>query len=318
MRFDTPQQRLQADLVWAISSVDMMQLEEVSEAQGLRSVAASPVANALNRWLHNNDHSTALHQLVATRQPHRLGVYYEVLWQYIFEHFPGFKLISRNLPVQTNKRTLGEMDFVYYCALRQRHIHLETAVKFYLGLPSKNTNNSADEQTPAQQQWASWIGPGCKDRLDLKLGKMLNQQIRLSNSPEGSATLQQLGVSNVLQEICLKGYFFYPLAHSCNRPPHSHEQHARGYWLKQQALPELLPSDHWYILNKEEWLSPVRLAASQKLLDKAQLEEAIRQCLQAYNFPVMISRMQTARGFKEACRYFITPDDWPYSDAALS
>ena len=88
------------------------------------------------------------------------------------ERFPSFRLTARNLPIMRDRRTLGELDFVYYCQHRQRHVHLETAVKFYLGVPAAHKLQWTAQQQPALS-WSQWLGPGCKDRLDLKLLKML-------------------------------------------------------------------------------------------------------------------------------------------------
>lgn len=308
MRFDSPKQRLQDDLIWAANSVDMMRFDNIPAAQGLTSTANSPASTALHQWLYDNGHETALLQLVEERKPRRLGIYFEVLWQYILEHYPGYELITRNLPVISNKRTLGEMDFIYFCKSRQRYIHLETAVKFYLGLPVENGQE--------QMVWSNWLGPGCIDRLDIKLDKMLNNQTRISTTPEGLATLKQKGIDNALQEICLKGYFFYPYKKDCQSPEQSHEHHSRGFWLKESQIPTLPYETNWHIMKKEEWLSPVTLAAEQPLFNRPQLKESIANCLAIYKFPLMIAYMQkTKQGFKEEMRFFITPNDWPQLEA---
>jgi len=313
VHFDTPEQQVQADLIWAATSTDMMQLCSVSSpiasASGLHSISASPVATELRNWLLNNDHSPALQALIQQRQPHRLGIYYEVLWQYIFEHYPGFQLIGQNLPVTKNSRTLGEMDFVYYCQQRQRHVHLETAVKFYLGLPESGTQHSTEN---ASSPWSRWIGPGCKDRLDLKLTKMLDKQTRLSTTAEGITALEKLGAIQPLREICLKGYFFYPLNGVCPPSQHSHQQHARGYWLKLQDIDLLEEQNAWYIMKKEQWLAPVSFNDANTLFNRQDLKTEIESRLSSNPFPIMIASMQSHdRGYREAARYFITPNTWP-------
>lgn len=308
MRFDSPQQRLQADLIWAASSVDMMSFNNIPAAQGLTSIANSLASTVLQQWLHGNDHKTALLRLIEARKPRRLGIYFEVLWQYILEHHPDYELVTRNLPIASNKRTLGEMDFIYFCKNRQRYIHLETAVKFYLGLPAENGEN--------QMVWSNWLGPGCIDRLDIKLDKMLNKQTRLSTTPDGLATLKQKGIDNALQEICLKGYFFYPYNTDCQPPEQSHERHSRGFWLTESQIPTLPYEANWHIMKKEEWLSSVTLAAEQPLFNRQQLKESVTNCLAIHKFPLMLAYMQeTKDGYKEEIRFFITPDNWPQLEA---
>jgi uncharacterized protein len=310
VHFDTDEQALQADLLWAITSPDLMLPSSNPNTEGLTSIADAAVFESLSNWLQNNDHQQALAKLIQQRQPRRLGIYYEVLWQYVLEHFPGFSLTARNLPIMRDGRTLGELDFIYYCQHRQRYIHLETAVKFYLGVP--DTPCQDNEQQPALP-WSHWFGPGCKDRLDLKLLKMLNQQTRLATTIEGSTTLKILGVDAPLREICLKGYFFYPLHKACPPPFDSHPHHARGHWLKISEM-DLLPqhTDCWQIMKKKEWLAPLSSNDDRQLLKLSELTPQTGLLLASNPFPIMIANMQATGGsYREASRFFITPDHWP-------
>ena len=304
---------MQADLIWAATSTDMMQLcsvsSSVASASGLHSISASPVATELRNWLLSNDHRSALQALIQERQPRRLGIYYEVLWQTIFEHYPGFQLIGQNLPITKNGRTLGEMDFVYYCQQRQRHVHLETAVKFYLGVPEFGTQLATGSTI---SPWAHWIGPGCKDRLDLKFTQMLDKQTRLSTTDEGISALKALGVTQPLREICLKGYFFYPLNRPFPPPQHSHHHHARGHWLTLQDIDLLGDQRAWYIMKKEQWLAPVSLSNTSDLHNLLSLKINIESRFSSNLFPIMVASMQATNcGYLEEARYFITPNAWP-------
>jgi len=311
VHFNTDKQALQADLLWAVTSQDLMLPGNNPNTEGLSSIADAPIIESLKNWLQNNDHRQPLAELIQQRQPRRLGIYYEVLWQYVLEHFPGFHLTARNLPIMRDGRTLGELDFVYYCHQRQRHIHLETAVKFYLGVPDILCPDNV--QQPALS-WSHWLGPGCKDRLDLKLLKMLNQQTRLSTTEEGSAILKTLGVDEPLREICLKGYFFYPLHKTCPPPFNNHAQHARGHWLKisnMDSLPQ--DTDCWQIMKKEAWLAPLSSRGDSQLLTLSNLAKQIDSKFDSNPFPIMVANMQTNNdSYRETARYFITPDHWPH------
>lgn len=287
-----------------------MQLGGLPEAIGLQSIADSPATKPLSEWILQNDHSQALAKLVQQRQPRRLGIYYEMLWQYVFEHYPNFQLLCQNLAVTQNNRTLGEMDFVYFCQHRQQQVHLETAVKFYLGAAKTSHRNTT---TALAYSWSQWLGPGCKDRLDLKLLKMLNQQSQLAFTPAGIDTLKQAKVSKPLREICLKGYFFYPLIKSCEAPVSSHPQHARGYWLALKDIDLLRDQvDNWQLLKKEQWLAPAILEDARQLLSLSDLSNDISLRFASNPFPVMVANMQACgAGYRESSRYFITPDHWP-------
>lgn len=322
MHFESPEQQLQADLIWAATSPDMMDMVAVAEtAPGVRpstsllhSISQSPANTELHNWLINNDHTPAIRAVLQQEPPHRLGIYYERLWQTILEHYPGFQLITKNLLVTKDRRTLGEMDFVYYCQQRQQHVHLETAVKFYLGVPDNSAQQSPEN---ASSQWSQWFGPGCKDRLDIKLNRMIDKQTQLSTTEEGSSTLEKLGVAQPQREICLKGYFFYPFNETMHPPQQSHHNHSRGYWLPFQSINCLEPQSAWHIMKKEQWLAPAslnpkRLKVSSTLLNRKNLNSEIESRLSDNPFPIMVANIQASNGgFIEQGRYFITPDDWP-------
>ena len=147
MHFESPEQQLQADLIWTAISPDMMDItaspgsapNEPPNTPLLRPISQSAASAALHNWLINNDHSSVIRAVLQQNPPHRLGIYYERLWQTTFEHYPDLQLTAKNIRVSKDRRTLGEMDFIYYCQQRQRHVHLETAVKFYLGIPDSST-----------------------------------------------------------------------------------------------------------------------------------------------------------------------------------
>jgi len=313
VHFDTPEQQLQADLVWAATSADMIEISGIAAASGLHSISCSPAASGLVSWLRNNDHSSKLQSLIQQRQPRRLGIYYEALWQTIFEHYPGFDLICQNLTITKNSRTLGEMDFIYYCQHRQQYVHLETAVKFYLGVPENDTVQATENTTTP---WHQWIGPGCKDRLDIKLNRMLEKQTQLSTTTEGISALKQLDIIQPLREICLKGYFFYPLNRPFAAPQHSHQNHSRGHWLALKDMDLLGEKGEWLIMKKVQWLAPASLPKTAILHDLKSLKADIASRLSCNSFPIMIANLQLSNkggneNYRESARYFITPDDWP-------
>ncbi|MCB1662541.1 MAG: DUF1853 family protein [Pseudomonadales bacterium] len=290
----TPQQMCD-DLVWAVTSPHLMAL-----SQNLTTI---PAPAELYKWLTTDKHKERLSQYLTESKPTRLGVYFEILWRYFLEQHPSFELVSHNLPVRNNGQTLGEFDFIYYCRQRQRYIHLETAVKFYLG-------RQGNSQTPSS--WAQWIGPGCKDRLDIKLAHMLGKQSQLSLTPEGAELISVLSITNLRPEICLKGYFFYPLEANCAAPKQCATTHLRGYWLKRSQLEFLPPMGLWKILDKPSWLSPAHHVEEREVLDHAALEKNLAAYFAVNQFPLMLVLLAPEQQcFNEQARYFVTQDYWP-------
>lgn len=295
MAYRLSAQKVRDDLLWALTSPNMMALNH--------NMTAIPSAGELGRWIDSDGHPARLIEHLEQRAPKRLGIYFEVLWHYFLEQHPGFDLISRNLPVRSNGQTLGEFDFIYFCRQRQRFIHLETAVKFYLGMPG-------DQDTPSA--WEHWIGPGSKDRLDLKLNKMIDKQTQLSRTPEGAELMQDLGATDLISEVCLKGYFFYPLSTGCPVPRESGNDHLRGYWLRLGALEQLAGDGLWAVLQKQEWLAPGVNLDPEELLNFSRLQEKLNSYFADNRFPLMLVSVQEQDNrYDEQARYFVTNDSWP-------
>lgn len=295
MNYKLTTDKVRQDLTWALTSPDLMSLAN--------NVSCIPAASQLNRWLQLDSHADRFAKYLEDRNPRRLGIYFEVLWQYLLEQHRDFELIARNLPVRANGRTLGEFDFIYYCRQRQCHIHLETAVKFYLGLPGSKS-------TPSR--WDQWIGPGTKDRLDLKLDKLLEKQTRLAQTPQGAELISRLGIDEIHPEICLKGYLFYPLGQPSSPPIDSKSDHLMGSWLTISAVDQLARNGPWILLPKQAWLAPANIIDPDTVMEFEALKEHLTAYFERNQFPLMVASLeQQEGGLHERERYFITPDSWP-------
>lgn len=158
-------------------------------------------------WLQwQNNHSDALSQYISKARSPRLGIYYEQLWRFVFEHHPGFELLAHDQQIQHQGKTLGAMDFL----VRYRHqvFHIETAVKFYL----------AEQHAPEPEQW---LGPNCNDRLHTKLQRMNSHQLALSKHPAAQTWLHSLDIApaSIHTRQIIQGFLFEPaLQVSTNDP----------------------------------------------------------------------------------------------------
>jgi hypothetical protein len=280
----------------------------------INSITMAPHFRDLKRWL---EQQVKIDELPTYLQApkFRLGVYFEKLWLFVLENYPRIELLAHNLPVTNNSRTLGEFDFIYYCRNRKRPIHLEIAVKFYLGVESSGNDLNG------KNNWHHWVGPGGKDRLDIKLLRMINHQCQLSQTPEGQAMLATLGIDNIEaidQEICLKGYFFFPLLETCRAPVSANHKHLSGFWarLGQLKNPESgLHNYQWLILPKMSWLSPECDHDETHPLSLDMLCEQVGHRFENNPFPIMvqgIKRSPLLKGERISVspRGFIVPDNW--------
>lgn len=230
---------------------------------------------ALKKYLHQHCHST------------RLGLVFESLWHFFLLEDPDTELVAHNIPVRDGKLTLGEFDLIYYCRISKRHIHLELAVKFFLGIPNKHKAPDLDQ----------WFGPNRADRLDRKLARLTQHQLPLAHTEAGQAVIKQLGIDNIEQELQVSGILFHANLEDGQNPP-LNPNHQRGDWLSTSAF-QLAQSqsgkqNSWRYIEKPSWLGAEFDTAT--LLTDKHLEMAIHK-------PIMLINAQQQRRF-------LVADDW--------
>ena len=238
---------------------------------------------------------------------HRLGVYFEQLWQFFLEKDPAVELIAHNLPIHDEGRTLGEFDCVYYCHKRRCEVHLELAVKFFLGAP--RTGASANMAAGALRDW---LGPDTRDRLDLKLNHLLEHQILLSERAEAKKRLLALGIESVEKEIALKGYLFQPEYDGLPAPPGYNEDCDMGRWVSCSSILSYLDgldAKTYMLMPKMRWLSALRCENPGKTLTEQDLLEQVNRHFERDHYPLMIAALDDSG--LESGRFFITPSNWP-------
>lgn len=237
----------------------------------------------VKHWLADLEQSNSpylihkLNQLTPDRY-RRLGLYFEDLVAFILEqmwadHLTPFRLLARNLQIAAEGRTFGELDFLLK-GKNDQVIHLETAVKFYLLKQSTPPLASkSDECTkgtpPIVLNWQNWLGTNAKDRLDIKMNRMLQHQLTILKNPiaqeNARARLNELDVhiDQVTSQYLLSGqcYTHYgednlpTVTH--NLPKGVNKDVLSARWVTKTQLPKTLFefNQSWCLLNKCEWLT---------------------------------------------------------------
>jgi hypothetical protein len=290
------------DLAWACFTPSLLISTELPCTETINN-AALPLTAARKAWLHDLDlHPGALLDHLDQRQGKRLGLYFESLWHFFLQQDPEVELIAHNLPVRDGGRTVGEFDCIYHCHRRDRAVHLELALKFYL---HRGYQDGADAAA-----YESWLGPNTLDRLDLKLQRLLTHQVLLSRDPLGAEVLAGLGVTDPLLELEMKGRLYQPPGIAIPEPAGYNPTVPMHHWcrLQQEWAPAAAGSDKLLPLHREQWLAPV-------LADK----NAPTECA---TLRAMLSADQHGRPAQAAVidadgnerhRLFIVPDAWPHS-----
>ena len=258
-------------------------------------------------WLRTLDmQPQPLHDFIKARPTRRLGHYFETLITFWLTHLSGTELIATNLQVQDAQRTLGEYDFLF----RQRDgetVHWEAAVKFYL------------QVTPLAEQ-SSFIGPGTRDRLDIKLNKVFKQQLLLSNSPEGQQALPN-SIKPDRTQAFIKGYLFY---HFSTRHKLSIDGisagHLSGWWMrhKLEKIPQTHAESHWAILPRLNWLAPALITDETRVNTYTTLGDQLDTHFKSGSEALLIVELSVETGsvWRELSRGFVVCSTWPIITAS--
>ena len=179
-------------------------------------------------------HRQAVDEMVAPPEPmaRRLGRRFEQHWQHGLSQWARASVLGTGIQVRAAGRTIGELD------LLMQHAgvvwHLELAVKFYRCIRGRSGD-----------AWSDWIGPGGRDRLDLKLHRMRTHQVPLGTTEPARAELDRLGLPHPTRSAAvLRGLRFADW-----RAPRSD---AAGRWCRAAELEDALPTAR--LLTRSAWL----------------------------------------------------------------
>ncbi|WP_253930564.1 DUF1853 family protein [Lewinella sp. W8] len=173
----------------------------------------------------------------------RLGKLVEEFIIHDLQQADGISWVTESLQIQAKKRTLGELDALYYD--HGVPIHLEIAYKFYL---YDTLNIPADPL-------AYWIGPNRKDTLLLKLDKIRQRQLPLLHHPNTRHFLKPYGLAagDIVQKLCFRGQLFLPYRNQNLDVSPLNPDCVFGFHLPFREFAELEALE-FYLPEKLDWL----------------------------------------------------------------
>ena len=302
---------LMRDMVWLLNTPDLVTLADIPGRPSLTTLGISSSVD-IDTWLHRQE--SALSSRQRSEQRHaRMGHYHERLWHYLLDNAPNTRLLARNVRIYAQRKTLGELDMLYRTRQNPTPIHLEVAIKFYLGLP--NGPDGAASQS-------RWIGPGGFDSLDIKRYHMQHHQLPLSTTPEARQTLSQWltprdSMANsgpepatVSHQMAMPGILYYPWHAALPPPEGATQEHRRGLWCHASDWPALAATfpagtlAAW--LAKPHWLAPPPLEQWEDLH-----QITAPQTLKAISLKWPQQLICFAPDTGKTQRVFIVADPWP-------
>lgn len=298
------------DLAWLLDAPDLL----ITPYPGRPTLDELGLADPGRRtaWLDALERDpTALEMALDTRRAVRLGLYHEALWHFLLARAPCTRLLAANLAVHDARHaTLGELDLIYTTARAGgTPIHLELAIKYYLGLP--------DGPGPRHDA-ARWIGPGCADSLAIKRQRSLDHQLPLAHRPEATAMLERFAMPTAArpleQRLAILGVLFRPwpdTRSSLPLPIGAHGEALVGEWLYRRDWPAFCATLgsaqplRGAFLDKPHWLAP---PPDSTLLPLVELSRRLDAHFATRHVPRQLVLRETGGAYR---RLFVVADDWP-------
>lgn len=196
--------------------------------------------------------------------------------------FANVRLASKSHP--------GELDFVI--ANLSQTIHLEVAIKFFLYIADSLPKKS------------SFVGPQLKDRLDLKLDKLIAKQLAHPIPKD----LIQTATAGTTRALWLTGMLCYPAQDFLlERFPDFtalglNPLHHKGWWIRQQDIPSVFTDNYFVELAKPQWIAPLTQLPVLAIKSLPQKTDALLA------EPTFVLRY--SKDGEPLDRGFIVPNDW--------
>lgn len=171
----------------------------------------------------------------------RLGKRVEFIFEELIKQDDSFELLCSNLQLFQDKKTIGEIDYLF--ERKDVLFHLEISYKFYLY-----------DESHLDSLINCWIGPNRKDSLKLKLSKLKLNQFPIINSEEFKQVQKTLNLNKPLyQMLLLKAQLFIPFKKSIELPD-NYNNCVEGSWLSMQNNHLLSEEDDYFIPEKKDWI----------------------------------------------------------------
>ena len=297
------------DLAWVVSSPPLI-LQRSHPCLWPQAKWFQQIARDTLPWLAIIDEDPAeLEALIAGRKDRRLGKYYETLWFYWLSHSKRYDIVENNIQIIIDGETLGEIDFVLFDNVTRQTVHLEVAIKFYLGAGDT-------------REMCHWHGPNLRDRLDIKVQHLRHRQSLISKDQRVSGWLNMQGIQIDQCAVIFKGRLYYPWDYLQDYVQNGHQitslmpaegasEHLFSWWMTLNQMDKVFDKNQRFIpLINKGWLERIPTPCEEELLDKKAVIDAVSN--RTLRLPLHLQLCNPHDGLD---RVFVVDESWPNGDA---
>lgn len=296
--------RIVRDLAWVIASPPLISGNYNDTHWWSHEDCLNEFGDCLASLIELDKNPTPLIEHIEKLKSKRLGLRFESFIAYWIIISPNFELVAQNIQIieqfKKGNHTHGELDFIIKDIKTKKIIHLEVAVKFYLG-------------TSPYEDPYRWFGTNTTDQLGKKTDHLKQHQTQLSES--FTEHLRSLGYSIDIKHCILKGRLFYPQEIN-TEPKGITSNHLRGRWSQEttnydKKLVCALDKLNWLSTLNHADLQNCRLGTGLTKMDKAQCYVLAKQ-----NSIGIESSLEDDLGgiLKEVERFFYLPENFTFPD----
>ncbi len=297
------------DLAWAIKSPSLVKTAQNFISDSYCGSQYAAIEKSINDSTCLAQHSMLFDRFFSHTRP-RVGDYFERLVLLWLQLNPDYHDIQQHIRIYDNKRSIGELDFLFNDRVSDRSYHWEVAIKYYL------------LYQPADGE-AQLVGPNANDSFHKKHLKLVDKQLPLSATALAQAHFDsRVFIAPICAKALLKGYLFYPSGltdKSAERGSlfdHVSGKHQKGWWtsVKDLAIPKQTNSSYWLLMKKPYWLS-VNQAATEQLLNYEEIQQFVLTHFAQHNYPLLLAEVMHNMGeWQELSRGFVVNANWPNKD----
>lgn len=290
--------QIKADLIWLTQTPSLVRSNDLF-------LSAEIFHNTTSLDINNPQHRSLAEEIFHDCK-NTVGDYFERLVLLWLKLQAQHSKIQQHIRIYENKRTVGELDFLFSDVQNHTNYHWEAAVKFYLLTKKNNTQDL--------------IGPNAKDTFKIKYNKLVKQQLTLSQSELVQPYLEHLQFkAPISSKGLLKGYLFYPTDEELLLDfalwPMITPDHLKGWWttIKTLNIPAKNKSNQWLILKKPYWFT-LPEPSENTLLSLNDVKTHLSAHFAKHRRAVLLAELMQINGqWQEVSRGFVVDATWPQS-----